>query len=238
MNSTTTTRVAIVTAASSGIGLGAAQSLAARGWDLVLMSRSEAVEAAAGELGATALRGDVTDPDALAALVALALDRHGRIDGAVINTGHAPKGEILAIPDHDWHSALDIVLMPTVRMVRLLAPLFAAQKSGAMVAVSSYAAREPDLAYPLSAAFRAALSSYIKLCVARHGGEGWRINAVLPGFIDNYLPQEAALQRIPARRYGRISNELGATIAFLLSDDAGYVNGQGLLVDGGLVRAI
>lgn len=230
--------VAVVTAASSGIGLGAARALARRGWTLVLMSRSAAVERAAAELGATALRGDVTDPAALARLVELALERHGRIDGAVINTGHPPKGDLLEIADADWARAMEIVLMPTVRMVRLLAPVFARQRSGAAVAVSSYGARQPDPAFALSSVFRAGLAGFLKLCVARHGGEGWRINAVLPGFIDNYPATEAATARIPLRRFGRVADELGATIAFLLSEEAGYITGQGLLVDGGLVAAI
>ena len=231
-------RVAIVTAASSGIGRGAARALAARGWSLVLMSRSDRIEEVAAELGATPMRGDVTDDDDLARLVALALERHGRIDGAVINTGHPPKGEILQIADADWHRAADIVLMPTVRLMRHLAPVFARQKSGAAVAVSTYAAREPELTYPLSAVFRAALAAFLKLCVARHGGEGWRINAVLPGFVDNYPATPEALAKIPLGRYAAVEAELGATIAFLLSDEAGYITGQGLLVDGGLVRAI
>ncbi|KND16145.1 3-oxoacyl-ACP reductase [Pannonibacter phragmitetus] len=231
-------RVAVVTAASSGIGLGAARALAARGWSLVLMSRSEKIETVAAELGALWLRGDVTSEDDMARLVAMALDRHGRIDGAVINTGHPPKGDILQIADEDWHKAIEIVLMPTVRALRHLAPVFARQKSGAAVSVSSYTAREPELTYPLSAVFRAALASFLKLCVARHGGEGWRINAVLPGFVDNYSTTPEALAKIPMGRYAAVKDELGATIAFLLSEEAGYITGQGLLVDGGLVRAI
>lgn len=231
-------RIAVVTAASSGIGLGAARALAARGWSLVLMSRSEKIEAVAAELGATGLRGDVTSEQDMARLVATALERHGRIDGAVINTGHPAQGEILQIADADWHKAMEIILMPTVRAMRHLAPVFARQKSGAVVSVSSYAAREPEPTYPLSAVFRAALASFLKLCVARHGGEGWRINAVLPGFVDNYPPQPEAVARIPMGRYAAVEAELGATIAFLLSEEAGYITGQGLLVDGGLVRAI
>lgn len=231
-------KVAVVTAASSGIGLGAARALAARGWSLVLMSRSEKIEDVARELGVTAMRGDVTNDDDLAKLVQLALDLHGRIDGAVINTGHAPKGEILQIPDEDWHKAMEIILMPTVRLMRYLAPVFARQKSGAAVSISTYAAREPELTYPLSAVFRAGLAAFLKLCVKRHGAEGWRINAVLPGFVDNYPEKPEALTKIPMGRYAAAETELGATIAFLLSDEAGYITGQGLLVDGGLVRAI
>ena len=79
---------------------------------------------------------------------------------------------------------------------------------------------------------------FLKLCVARHGGEGWRINAVLPGFVDNYPATPEALAKIPMGRFAAVEDELGATIAFLLSDEAGYIAGQGLLVDGGLVRAI
>jgi NAD(P)-dependent dehydrogenase (short-subunit alcohol dehydrogenase family) len=231
-------KVAVVTAASSGIGLGAARALAASGWQLVVMARGEKIESVAAEIGATAIRGDVTRPEDLARLVEVALDRHGRIDGAVINTGHPPKGEILALPHSDWEKAMDIVLMPTVEMLRHLQPVFARQGTGAAVAVSSYAAREPDLTYPLSAVFRAALASFIKLAVARHGGEGWRVNAVLPGFVDNWPSSPETLAQIPMRRYAAIETELGATIAFLLSEAAGYITGQGLLVDGGLVRAL
>lgn len=230
--------VAVVTAASAGIGLGAARALAARGWRLMLMSRSEKIDAVAEELGAIALRGDVTRPEDLARLVEVALERHGRIDGAVINTGHPPKGEILALPATDWKKAMDIILMPTVELLRHLQPVFARQGAGAVVAVSTYAAREPELTYPLSAVFRAALASFIKLAVARHGGEGWRINAVLPGFVDNHPTNPDALAKIPMRRYAAVETEMGATIAFLLSEEAGYITGQGLLVDGGLVRAL
>lgn len=206
-------RVAVVTAASSGIGLGATRALVGRGWRLVVMSRGEKIEAVAAELGATSIRGDVTRPEDLARLVEVALGRHGRIDGAVINTGHPPKGEILALAHSDWQKAMDIVLMPTVEMLRHLQPVFARQGSGAAVAVSSYAAREPDLSYPLSAVFRAALASFIKLAVARHGGEGWRLNAVLPGFVDNWPASTESLAQIPMRRYGAVETELGATIA-------------------------
>lgn len=231
-------KVAVVTAASSGIGLAAARALTARGWALIILSRSEKIEAVAAELGAIAVRGDVTRSEDLARLVEVALNRHGRIDGAVINTGHPPKGEILALPSSDWQKAMDIILMPTVEMLRHLQRVFARQRSGAAVAVSSYAACEPELTYPLSAVFRAALASFIKLAVARHGGEGWRLNAVLPGFVDNYPTNPEALAKIPMRRYAAVEAELGATIAFLLSEEAGYITGQGLLVDGGLVRAL
>ena len=230
-------KVAIITAASQGLGLAGARALAADGWSLVMMSRSEKIAEVADELGATAIRGDITDPAALAQLVQTAMDLHGRIDGALINTGHAAKGELLEISDEDWHGALDIVLLPTVRLARMLTPVFRTQGGGAIVSMSSFAAQQPDLTYPLSSAFRAALSSFMKMCVDRHGTEGFRINAVLPGFMDNYPVQEANARKVPTGRYGKVQ-ELGETIAFLLSDSAGYINGQSILVDGGLVRTI
>ncbi|MBV1902101.1 MAG: SDR family oxidoreductase [Marinosulfonomonas sp.] len=230
-------KVAIVTAASSGLGRAGARALAADGWKLVLMSRSDKINEIAGELGATAMQGDITDPVALEQLVKLAMDTHGRIDGALINTGHAPKGELLEITDEEWHVGLDMVLMPTVRLTRLLMPIFAGQGGGAIVSMSSFAAVQADLTYPLSSAFRAALSSYMKLCVDRHAGQGLRINAVLPGFMDNYPVQEDAVRQVPTGRYGKVQ-ELGETIAFLLSESAGYINGQAILVDGGIVKSI
>jgi NAD(P)-dependent dehydrogenase (short-subunit alcohol dehydrogenase family) len=230
-------KVAIITAASSGIGAAAARGLAERGWRVALFARSEKVEALARELGGLAVRGDITNPADLELLVDRTLAEWGRIDGAAISTGHPAKGELTEIADEDWHRALDLVLMPTVRLSRLLLPVFSRQHGGSIVAVSSYAAIEPDPMFPLSAAFRAALSSYVRMFARRHAAAGVRINAVLPGFMDSYPESPAIVARIPTGRYGRVG-ELASTIAFLLSDEAGYVTGQNLLVDGGLVSGL
>lgn len=230
-------RVAIVTAAGSGLGAGAARALAARGWRLVLFGRSERVEAVAGELGAIAVRGDIAQAADLQRLTERVLAEHGRVDAAVISTGHAAKGELTAIADESWHAGLDLLLMPVVRLARSLLPVFERQGSGAVVAVSSYAAVEPDPMFPLSSAFRAALSSYVKMFARAHAGRNIRMNAVLPGFIDSFPVVPEIVQRIPAGRYGRVE-ELAQTIAFLLSDEAGYITGENLLVDGGLSKGI
>lgn len=94
-------RVAIVAAAGRGIGAAVARHLAEVGYALVLLSAGGSAQQLAGELGADALTGSVADPDTLERLVTTTLDRHGRIDAVVNNTGHAPKGDLLAIEDAD-----------------------------------------------------------------------------------------------------------------------------------------
>ena len=229
--------VALITASSQGMGEAVARELHARGYDLALMARSERIVVLAQELAGVALQGSVTEPADLARFVDLAMERYGRIDAVVNHTGHPPKGELLAIPDADWHLGLDVVLMNVVRMGRLVTPIMEKQRKGAIVNISTFAAFEPDPDFPVSASLRTALASFTKLYADRYAKAGIRMNNVLPGFIDS-LPEKAdRTARIPMGRYGTVS-ELAKTVAFLLSDDAGYVTGQNLLVDGGLVRGI
>jgi NAD(P)-dependent dehydrogenase (short-subunit alcohol dehydrogenase family) len=229
--------VAIVTAASKGMGEAVARELARRGYQLCLFARSDAVHALAGELGATAVRGDISSASDLERLVATAMNAFGRIDALVNNTGHPPKGELLAIPDADWHAGLDMLFLNVVRMARLVAPVMERQGGGAIVNISAFGAVEPSLSYPVSSALRAALSSFTRLFAERYAAQNIRMNSILPGFIDSYPQSEALVARIPARRYGTVE-EIAATAAFLLSTEAGYIPGQNLLVDGGLVRGL
>ena len=115
--------VAVVTAAGRGIGEAIARRLRADGHELVLNSNGGGAEALAAELGGHAVSGSVTDPEVLELLVDAAVDRHGRIDVLVNNTGHPPKGPLLAIPDEDWHTGLDLVLLNVVRTARLVVPV-------------------------------------------------------------------------------------------------------------------
>jgi NAD(P)-dependent dehydrogenase (short-subunit alcohol dehydrogenase family) len=165
------------------------------------------------------------------------LDRHGRIDAVVNHTGHPPKGDLLAISDSDWHTGLDVVLMNVVRMARLVTPVMEKAGRGAIVNISTFAAFEPDADFPVSASLRAALGSFTKFYADRYAKAGIRMNNILPGFIDS-LPEKAErTARIPMGRYGT-ADEVAKTAAFLLSDDAGYITGQNILVDGGLVRGL
>ena len=229
--------VAIVTAASKGMGAAIARELHGRGYQLALMARSENINEIAEATDALAMQGSVTETADLERLVQATLDRYGRIDAVVNHTGHPPKGELLAIPDADWHTGLDIVLMNVVRMSRLVTPVMEKAGKGAIVNISSFAAFEPDADFPVSASLRTALAAFTKLYADRYAKAGIRMNNLLPGFIDSLPEKPERTARIPMGRYGTVE-EVAKTTAFLLSDDAGYITGQNILVDGGLVRGL
>lgn len=242
--------VAIVTGAGSGLGEACAVELADRGYALVLMTRSDGAERLAARIGGIGLRGSVTDTDDLQRLVDTALDRHGRIDAVLNNTGHPPNTGIagtgprfdagadlrlLEASDDAWRETLDMVLLNVVRMTRLVADRMAAQGGGSIVNMSSFAQKEPSFAYPLGSCMRMALAGFTKLFADSYGGRNVRMNNILPGFIDNFPFSDDLRGQIPMGRPGTVA-EVAKTIAFLMSADAGYITGQSILVDGGLNR--
>jgi NAD(P)-dependent dehydrogenase (short-subunit alcohol dehydrogenase family) len=230
-------KIAILTGAGRGMGAACAKELARRGWKVALLSPSGAAERLAAELGGIGVTGSVTEPKDLEALVERTLDAHGRIDGVVSSTGHPPKGSLLEIADADWAKGLDLVILNVVRLARLVTPVMQRQRSGAFVNLSTYAAFEPDNVFPVSCTLRAGLGAFAKLYADKYAADGIRMNNVLPGFIDS-LPERAETKaRIPMQRYGRVT-EIAATVAFLLSEEAGYITGQNIRVDGGITRGV
>jgi NAD(P)-dependent dehydrogenase (short-subunit alcohol dehydrogenase family) len=228
--------VALVTAASRGIGAACARELAARGYAVGLMARSDDVHALAADLGGLGFTGDVAVAADLDAFAGAALARFGRVDAVVVNTGHAAKGSLLDIKDADWHAALDLLVLPLVRLAQRLVPVMTAQGGGVFVTISSFAADAPDPAFPLSAALRPALSALVQMLTQRYGAQNVRFNNVLPGWVDSHAVSEAAVSAVPLGR-AATPDDVARVVAFLVSDAAAYVSGQSVRVDGGLVRA-
>ena len=231
------TRVALLTAAGSGIGAAAARSLAADGWQVAILSPSGRGEALARELGGLGVTGSNLEPADLQRLVDAALQRWGRIDAVVNSAGHGPKGDLLEISDADWQRGMEFYLLNVVRIARLVTPLMQQQKRGAIVNVSTYATFEPEAAFPTSGVFRSGLAAFAKLYADRYAADGLRMNNVLPGFIDSLPEKQDRRERIPMGRYGG-SDEVAELIAFLASDKAAYITGQNIRIDGGLTRSV
>lgn len=228
-------KVAIVTAAGKGIGAGVAQELHARGYVLALISPSGSAQALAESLGGIGITGSVDRPKDLDRLVNETLSRWGRIDAVVNHTGHPPKGDLLDISAQDWQKGHDMVLAPVIEMARLVTPSMLKQGSGAFVNITTFAAYEPSLVFPVSCTYRAAVGAFTRLFADRYAAQGIRMNALLPGFTDSLVHKEETVASIPMKRIGKTS-EIAKTVAFLLSDDAGYITGQSLRVDGGVTR--
>ncbi|WP_313691226.1 SDR family oxidoreductase [Halorarum halobium] len=233
----TETKVAIVTAAGSGIGEACARQLAEDGYTPVLLSRSGSAVEVAGDLGGDGFEGSVTDPDDLAALVETTAERYGRIDAVVNNTGHPATGDLLEISDEEWHEGLDLVLLNAVRMARLVTPVMEEQGHGSIVNVSTFSAFEPSSSFPVSSVLRAGLGSFTKLYADQYAAEGIRMNTVQPGFADSYEVDAETRAEIPMGRPAR-TGEIADAVAYLLSPASSYVTGQNLRVDGGLTESV
>ncbi|MBT9290274.1 SDR family oxidoreductase [Prosthecodimorpha staleyi] len=233
----TTGKVALITAGGSGMGAAAARRLAADGYRVAILSSSGKGEALAAELGGIGVTGSNQSNDDLKRLVDAAMAAWGRIDALVNSAGHGPRGPVLEISDADWHRGMDVYLMNVIRPVRLVIPIMQAQKGGAIVNISTAWAFEPSPMFPTSAVFRAGLAAYTKLVADSYAADNIRINNVLPGWIDSLPATEERRAAVPMRRYGT-SDEIAATVAFLLSDGGGYITGQNLKVDGGLMRSL
>ncbi len=230
-------KVAIITAGGSGMGAAAARRLARGGFAVAILSASGKGEALAIELSGIGVTGSNQSNDDLKRLVNDTMTRWGRVDVLVNSAGHGPRAEILQITDEQWHAGLDIYFMNVVKATRLVAPIMVDQKAGSIINISTAWAFEPSSMFPTSAVFRAGLASYAKIFADTYAGGNVRMNNVLPGWIDSLPATEERRQAVPMQRYGT-TDEVAAAIAFLASDEAAYITGQNLRVDGGLTRSV
>lgn len=231
-------KVALITAGGSGIGAAAARRLAEDGYRVAILSSSGKAEVLGRELGGLGLTGSNQSAADVQRFVDLAMARFGRIDVLVNSAGHGPRAPVAEITDETWHQGFDIYFLSAVRPIRAVTPILLRQGwGGAIVNISTFATFEPEAGFPTSAVARAGLAAFTKLYADQHAAAGIRINNVLPGFFDT-LPEKAESRaRIPMGRYGKAA-EIAATVAFLVSEGAGYITGQNLRVDGGLTRSV
>jgi NAD(P)-dependent dehydrogenase (short-subunit alcohol dehydrogenase family) len=201
------------------------------------LSRSEAVRTLAEELGGIGVQGSVERESDLQRLVAAAKECYGRIDAVVNNTGHPAKGDLLALTDEAWQHGYELILGSVIRMARLVTLVMRAQGGGSIVNLSSYTAYSPEVERPVSSVFRAGLVAWTRIYAEFAAQAGIRVNSILSGFIETRPQPAPPAEQIPLGRYGQVE-EIGKTVAFLLSEDASYITGQSLLVDGGLARKL
>lgn len=239
-------RTAIVCGASAGIGLGCAEALAEEGANLVLLARGrEALERESARLGATPVVGDVSNPDDLERLVATAVEQHGGVDILVLNSGGPPRTRALDVEDAQVVDAVELLLLSSIRLVRLCRPHLERSGHGRVIAITSSSVKEPIDSLALSNAIRPGLVGWLKTASRELGQAAVTVNAIAPGRIDTERLKEvypdgateADLAAIPLRRFGD-PREVGDVVCFLASDRGAYVTGATIAVDGGLTRGL
>lgn len=243
-------RIALVTGASKGLGLGIAKALAAEGARVAMSSRSqERIEAAAAEVpGARGFVHDNTDVDGADRLIGDVRDDLGAVEILVVNTGGPPAGEPLGFTREQWEAAYRTLVLSPMELIERAVPGMRERGWGRIVNVSSYAVREPIAYLMLSNAHRSATLAAFRTLARQLAGDGITLNTVLAGMIatDRLIElgggsreavEENAREQVPAGRLGRVE-EFAAAAAFLCSDAASYVTGAALAVDGGLLRSV
>lgn len=243
-------RVALVTGGSRGIGAAVAQRLAAEGASVVVnyAGRADAaatvvasIEAAHGS--AIALQADVSDPAACAALVEATVERFGRVDILVNNAGITRDGLLVRMSDEDWGSVIRTNLSGAFYLSRAVGKLMMKQRSGSIINMASVVGIMGNAGQVNYAAAKAGLIGMTKSIARELAGRGVRANAVAPGFIatdmTDALPEAARQAAVSTVAMGRLGapEDVAAAVAFLASDDAAYITGQVIAVDGGMTFA-
>lgn len=239
-------RTAIVCGASSGIGLATAESLAREGANVTMFGRRrDLLDREADRIGALAVRGDVTNPRDLDAVVQRTIEAFGGIDILAWNSGGPPPGTALEVTPEALEEAVELLLIPAVRLVELCLPHLVQSPAGRILFFTSIAVREPADHLALTNAVRPGVTGWAKSLSRELGPQGVTVNCIAPGRIETARlaqlypegPTEADLKAIPLGRWGT-PQEFGDVACFLASDRARYVTGTTVLVDGGLARGL
>ena len=237
-------KVALVTGASKGLGLGVAKALAAEGANVAISSRSqERIETAAATIGATAFVHDAADADNAPALIERVQAELGPIDILVSNSGGPPASpDALSFTLDQWRAAYELLLLGAISLIDAALPGMRERGWGRVLSLSSSVVKEPSPVLVLSQAHRAGLLAALKTIARQIAGDGVTVNTLLPGVIATDRARELGadnpnfIAQIPAHRLGTVE-EFAAAAAFLCSVQAGYITGTTLLVDGGAARA-
>jgi 3-oxoacyl-[acyl-carrier protein] reductase len=242
-------KVALVTGASKGIGLGIATALGAEGARVAISSRSrERIGSAAESIGGRPFVHDSADLDGVPAFVESVEEDLGPIDILVTNSGGPPPGaDPLGFERGQWEDAYRTLVLAPMALIERVLPGMRERGFGRVLAVSSSAVREPIPALMLSNSHRPGLLGAFKTIARQVAADGVTVNSILPGRIatdrmidtagSREAAEEAARQEVPAGRLGTVE-ELAAMAAFLCSEPASYVTGTTVLVDGGLTRSV
>lgn len=253
-------KVALVTAASKGLGRAVAREFAREGARVVLCARSAALEQAAeairAETGAQvlAVRADLTRQEDVEALIEATLNEFGQIDILFANSGGPRPGNFLDLSLADWEAAVQLTLMTTVRLCYAVIPQMLRQGGGSIVANQSYSVKQPIDNLILSNSIRMAVIGLMKSLANEFGPKGIRINTINPAWtlterVEQLLSARAErdgttleqeMQRVaaevPLGRMGTVE-EYARTVVWLASPAASFIHGHALMFDGGAVRA-
>jgi 3-oxoacyl-[acyl-carrier protein] reductase len=243
-----TQRVALVTGSSRGIGAALARRLGADGYRVAVHYSSS--EAAANDVVGSlrdagvdceAFGADVADPEACQSLVKAVTERFGGLDVLVNNAGITRDTLALRMKDDDWRTVIDTNLSSAFYLARAALRGMLKSGTGRIINITSVVALMGNAGQANYIASKAGLIGLTKALASEYAGKGVTVNAVAPGFIDSDMTssltpelRQRYLDRIPAGRFGT-ADDVAAVVAFLASVEAGYVNGQTVPVDGGMV---